>query len=71
MTIQFNADNNLTVHEDFREKLKVTIQSKLDRFSENITRVEVHLSDDNGSKNGQDDKKCLLEVRVEEGNQLW
>ena len=65
MTIQFNADNNLTVHEGFREKLDDLLKEELSRFSEHITRVEVHLSDENGHKPGQNDKKCLLEARVE------
>ncbi len=65
MLIQFNADKNLTVHEDFNDKLSTLLKDKLSRFSEHITRIEVHLSDDNGSKQGPDDKKCLLEARVE------
>ena len=65
MTIQFNTDKNLTVHKEFGDKLNGTLTNKLSRFSEHITRLEVHLSDDNGNKNGQDDKKCLLEARVE------
>ncbi|MEO6252849.1 MAG: HPF/RaiA family ribosome-associated protein [Ferruginibacter sp.] len=65
MTIQFNSDNNLTVHEEFRDKLKNTLSEELTRFSEHITRLEVHLSDENGQKFGQNDKKCLLEARVE------
>lgn len=64
MTIQFNADNNLTVHEGFREKLSDMLNDELGRFDELITRVEVHLSDENGGKTGPDDKKCLLEARV-------
>ncbi|MEO7306938.1 MAG: HPF/RaiA family ribosome-associated protein [Ferruginibacter sp.] len=65
MTIQFNSDKNLTVHEEFRDKLKNTLSEELNRFSEHITRLEVHLSDENGQKFGQNDKKCLLEARVE------
>lgn len=65
MTIQFNADNNLTIHEEFRDKLKDLLTEELSRFSESITRLEVHLSDENGHKQGQNDKKCLLEARVE------
>lgn len=65
MLIQFNADRNLTVHEDFNNKLGAHLKDKLKRFTEQITRIEVHLSDDNGSKQGPDDKKCLLEARVE------
>ncbi len=64
MTIQFNADNNLTVHESFRDKLDEMLNIELNRFDEFITRLEVHLSDENGGKPGQDDKKCLLEARV-------
>jgi Sigma 54 modulation protein / S30EA ribosomal protein. len=65
MLIQFNADKNLTVHEDFNNKLSTHLKEKLNRFSEQITRLEVHLSDDNGSKQGPNDKKCLLEARIE------
>lgn len=65
MTIQFNADNNLTIHEEFRDKLQDLLSEELSRFSEHITRLEVHLSDENGHKHGQNDKKCLLEARVE------
>jgi ribosome-associated translation inhibitor RaiA len=65
MTIQFNTDRNLTLHEEFRDKLSSLLAEKLNRFSDHITRLEVHLSDDNGGKNGPDDKKCLLEARVE------
>ena len=64
MTIQLNADKNLTIHEAFGDKLKGVLSEELDRFSEHITRVEVHLSDENGSKNSQEDKRCLLEARL-------
>ncbi len=64
MTIQFNADNNLTVHESFREKLTEQLTGELGRFDEFVTRLEVFLSDENGQKQGQHDKKCLLEARV-------
>lgn len=65
MTIQFNTDKNLTLHDDFNNKLSTHLSEKLSRFAEHITRLEVHLSDENGNKNGQNDKKCLLEARVE------
>lgn len=64
MTIQFNADNNLTVREEFRIKLSAVLTEKLKRFDEEITRIEVHLSDENNGKTGVDDKSCLLEARI-------
>ena len=65
MTIQINTDNNLNVHEAFGNKLDDLLSEGLSRFSEHITRLEVHLSDENGSKNALNDKKCLLEARLE------
>ena len=65
MTIQINTDNNLNVHEAFGSKLDDILSEELSRFSEHITRLEVHLSDENGSKNALNDKKCLLEARLE------
>ncbi len=41
------------------------IQDALGRFDEHVTRVEVHLGDENGSKEGAADKRCSLEARVE------
>ena len=65
MTIQLNADKNLNIHESFREKLNDLLSKGLSRFSEHITRLEVHLSDENGNKDGLNDKRCLLEARLE------
>ncbi len=64
MTIQINTDKNLSVHETFKAQLDNLLSEELDRFSEHITRLEVHLSDENGSKKGQDDKRCMLEARL-------
>ncbi len=65
MTIQFNSDNNLSVSDAFRESLTTMITEDLSRVSRHITRLEIHLSDEDGSKNGQNDKRCLLEARLE------
>ena len=65
MTIQINTDNNLSVHEGFGSKLEELLSGELKRFSDHITRLEVHLSDENGSKEGVNDKKCLLEARLQ------
>lgn len=68
MTIQFNTDNNLSVHEGFRQKLQDMLDGELKRFEEIITRLEVHLGDENGQKKGPEDKKCLLEARIKNKN---
>lgn len=64
MTIQFNTDKNIKGNEAFTAPLIAFITEDLSRFSDQITRVEVHLSDEDGSKDGQKDKRCLLEARL-------
>lgn len=42
------------------------MQSALSRISEHITRVEVHLSDENSDKKaGHDAMRCMIEARIE------
>ena len=64
MTIQFNTDNKVTVSEEFRAPFISLISERLSRFSHQITRVEVHLSDENGDKEGSNDKRCMIEARL-------
>ncbi len=65
MTIQINTDKNLSVHEGFETQLDSLLSDELGRFSEHITRLEVHLSDENGSKQALNDKRCMIEARME------
>ena len=65
MTIQFNTANNVNGTETLNAWLSAVIAEKLNRFSDQITRVEAHLSDNNGQKEGLNDKQCVLEARLE------
>ena len=65
MKIQLNTDSNLTGSEELRASLTSLISDELSRFDDHITRLEVHLSDENGHKNGQNDKRCMIEARLE------
>ncbi|TCC90344.1 HPF/RaiA family ribosome-associated protein [Pedobacter frigiditerrae] len=65
MIIQLNADKSLTIHSEYEAQITAQLTKDLDRFTGHITRVEVHLSDENGNKSGINDKKCLLEARFE------
>lgn len=65
MIIQLNTDKNLTIHSEYEAQITELLTKELDRYTGHITRVEVHLSDENGSKGGVNDKKCLLEARFE------
>ena len=65
MIIQLNTDKNLTIHSEYESQITEKLNKDLERYSEHISRVEVHLSDENGSKGGINDKRCLLEARFE------
>lgn len=65
MIIQINSDNNTKATEEFSTRLKDIIEGDLGRFGEQITRVEVHLSDENAGKDSLNDKRCVLEARLE------
>jgi len=65
MTIQINSDNNITGTEGLSSFVESTIAETLKRFDNYITRVEVHLNDENGNKSGINNKGCMLEARLE------
>lgn len=65
MIIQINTDRNIEGSTRLEDYVKETLHSKLERFSDKITRIEVHLSDQNGDKPGQDDNQCRIEARLE------
>lgn len=62
MVVQVNTDNNITGSERLNKYVSDLVTDSLDRFSDQITRVEVHLGDENGSKEGGNDKRCMIEA---------
>lgn len=65
MKIQLNTDKNILGDERFKSHLNTLIKDKFARFSDYITRIEVHLSDENSQRGGEQDKRCLIEARLE------
>ena len=65
MQIQINTDHNIEGHEALAAQVSGVVESALSRISDHITRVEVHLSDENSHKSGQNDKRCMMEARLE------
>ncbi|QXI12976.1 HPF/RaiA family ribosome-associated protein [Pseudomonas zeae] len=63
MQIQVNSDNHIQSSQRLEEWVRTTIESTLERYEEDLTRVEVHLSDENGDKPGPHDLRCQLEAR--------
>jgi ribosome-associated translation inhibitor RaiA len=64
MQVQINTDRNIKGHEELTQKVEITLVRALDRFTDRITRLEVHLGDENSHKSGADDKRCMIEARL-------
>lgn len=65
MIIQVNTDSNIEGKRELSQQIKTVVESNLERFGERITRVEVHLSDENSDmKSDTNDMRCLLEARL-------
>lgn len=64
MQIQFNSDKNVTLNEEQMASSTSIITEELSRFSQHITRVEVHFADEDGNKDGLNDKRCMMEARL-------
>jgi ribosome-associated translation inhibitor RaiA len=66
MQIQVNTDRNIKEHEAPAAQVSSIVESALSRFSDHITREEVHLSDENSDKKGgNNDMRCVMEARIE------
>lgn len=65
MIIQFNTDNNIAGSERQSAYFSTTISDALSRFSNYITRLEVHITDENGHKESKNDQRCMIEARLE------
>ena len=65
MIIQVNTDHNTPNDQSLTDFIQGAIDGELAHLADHITRVEVHLADENGGKPGLNDKKCTMEARVE------
>ncbi len=65
MQIRLNTDKNIEGREKLAEHVEKVVSHTLSHFARRITRVEVHLGDENGEKTSAGDKRCMMEARVE------
>jgi ribosome-associated translation inhibitor RaiA len=63
MQIQVHSDNHIEGSARLVEWVSDSVASKLERFDDELTRIVVHLHDDNGAKAGAHDKRCQIEAR--------
>jgi len=65
MQITISTDNHIEGSDRMENYFSEVLNNTLKRFEDKITSLEVHVSDENsGEKGGVDDKKCVIEARV-------
>lgn len=66
MHVQLTTGPNVRGSESLRERAKVMIEEALQRrFGQQITGIEVYLSDENSRRrSGPRDKRCVIEARL-------
>ena len=64
MQIQVNSNHTMNTGESFERWASTTLNESLSRFKDDITRIEVHMSDENADKTSADQKRCMMEARL-------
>ena len=64
MQIQVNTDHNVKGSDLLRQHVESLLNDSLSNFKDVVTRVEVHISDENSHKGGDDDLRCTMEARI-------
>lgn len=62
MQVQVNS-NQITAGVGLQDWVGATVTDTLARFDDLLTRVEIHVSDENAGKSGEQDKRCQIEAR--------
>ncbi|MGQ7830204.1 HPF/RaiA family ribosome-associated protein [Altererythrobacter sp. Z27] len=70
MQIQFNSDSSVMGTANVAERIEAQLRHRLARYEDRLTRIEVHVSDENARKGGADDKSCTIEARPRSGRAI-
>ena len=63
MQVQVHTNHAVRDADGFAGRIEAEVRETLGRFNEQLTRIEVHLSEINGHKPGANDKRCVMEAR--------
>jgi len=64
--VQVHTDSNIQSSPDLTSEVEALVASAVGRFGDRVSRVQVHLGDENSSrKEGSNDKRCMMEVKLD------
>jgi ribosome-associated translation inhibitor RaiA len=63
--VQIHTDNHIENTDGLKAQVESLVAGAVERVSDRVSRVQVHLGDVNSSKGGDNDKRCMIEVRLD------
>lgn len=64
MHVQVNTSNGIANKETLERWASDYLTEHLARFAQDVTSIEVQLTDENHVKGGGNDKRCMMEARI-------
>jgi ribosome-associated translation inhibitor RaiA len=64
MQVQVHTHSGIEAREATERWAADELNQGLARFREDVTRIEVHLSDEHHGKSGTEDTRCVMEARL-------
>jgi ribosome-associated translation inhibitor RaiA len=65
MLVQIHTDPNIESNDTLTTRVEEAVTGAVGRFGDRVSRVQVHLEDENASKSGERDKRCMMEARLD------
>ena len=62
MQINVHTDHHVKGSLGLAERVEAELADTFARFEKRLTRVDVHLGDEDATKHGADDKRCVIEA---------
>ena len=53
MQVQFNSDSSVMGTDNVAQRIEAAVREKIARFEDRLTRLEIHVRDENGPKGGR------------------
>jgi hypothetical protein len=63
MLFQFNSSNDVDCTQAAADGIENDVRAGLSRFEPRLTRIELHIGDSDGPRDGPLDKHCRMEAR--------
>lgn len=64
MQVRVNANHTVQTQESLERWATQTLTQALQRFADDVTSLEVHFSDENGERMSPDQRRCMIEARL-------